>query len=576
MGIIDSGVNDHPLIADIMVSSIGVPSTLGTADDFAHGTRVGGVAIFGDLRAQLAAGTLNRGARLCSAKVVNNQGGFEDRRLVPTQMREAITTLNRQFGCRIFVIALGDTKRPYDGGKVGTWAATLDELARELDVLIVVSSGNRSPRSGNRLEQAVTEYPRYLLEETNRFFEPAGAMNVLTVGALAHGEGLDPALAKDVRVRPITREWEPAPFTRVGPGVGGATKPELVDIGGTLVFDPVTARLRRGEDLASAGVLTLHHAFVDRLFTAGSGTSYAAPRVAFGAAQILSRLPRASANLIRALMIGAAEIPEAARDRMQLLGYEATRAVCGHGQVDLERAAFSDDARVVLYAEDELSIDYFAVYRIPIPEPFQVEHGERSIRITLAYDPPIRHTRADYAGTGMSFRLIRGCSPDLIFEHYRRRTKEEGPFPELAARFNCTLSPGPQAREKNTLQSATATFKRRVEEYGDDYYLAVRCEGGWANFIDRQRFAVVVDILPQSRGSTLRAHPAAHSCVISGSTPNHHVGERLSHGELLREGILPEAATAELSSSCQFSALQEPGAVERPPCCLHTGSEYDY
>ena len=319
-------------------------------------------------------------------------------------------------------------------------------------------------------------------------------MNVLTVGALAHGEGLDPALAKDVRVRPITREWEPAPFTRVGPGVGGATKPELVDIGGTLVFDPVTARLRRGEDLASAGVLTLHHAFVDRLFTAGSGTSYAAPRVAFGAAQILSRLPRASANLIRALMIGAAEIPEAARDRMQLLGYEATRAVCGHGQVDLERAAFSDDARVVLYAEDELSIDYFAVYRIPIPEPFQVEHGERSIRITLAYDPPIRHTRADYAGTGMSFRLIRGCSPDLIFEHYRRRTKEEGPFPELAARFNCTLSPGPQAREKNTLQSATATFKRRVEEYGDDYYLAVRCEGGWANFIDRQRFAVVVEI----------------------------------------------------------------------------------
>ena len=248
MGIIDSGVNDHPLIADIMVSSIGVPSTLGTADDFAHGTRVGGVAIFGDLRAQLAAGTLNRGARLCSAKVVNNQGGFEDRRLVPTQMREAITTLNRQFGCRIFVIALGDTKRPYDGGKVGTWAATLDELARELNVLIVVSSGNRSPRSGNRLEQAVTEYPRYLLEETNRFFEPAGAMNVLTVGALAHGEGLDPALAKDVRVRPITREWEPAPFTRVGPGVGGATKPELVDIGGTLVFDPVTARLRRGED----------------------------------------------------------------------------------------------------------------------------------------------------------------------------------------------------------------------------------------------------------------------------------------------------------------------------------------
>jgi hypothetical protein len=116
------------------------------------------------------------------------------------------------------------------------------------------------------------------------------------------------------------------------------------------VFDPAVARLRRGEDLASAGVLTLHHAFLDRLFTAGSGTSYAAPRVAFCAAHILSRLPDASANLIRALLVGSADIPDATRERMRLLGDESSRAVCGHGRIDLERAAYSDDARVVLYA----------------------------------------------------------------------------------------------------------------------------------------------------------------------------------------------------------------------------------
>jgi hypothetical protein len=48
-------------------------------------------------------------------------------------MREALTT-HQRFGCRIFVIALADRKRIFDGGKIGTWAATLDELARELDV----------------------------------------------------------------------------------------------------------------------------------------------------------------------------------------------------------------------------------------------------------------------------------------------------------------------------------------------------------------------------------------------------------------------------------------------------------
>lgn len=498
IGVIDSGVNAHPLLEDVLVGAIGVPDTLGTADDWGHGTRVSGVALFGDLRGQLSAGALVRGARIASAKVVNERGAFDERRLVPSQMREAITRLNRDYGCRLFVISLGDARRTYDGGKVGPWAATLDELARELDVLIIVSAGNRLPRAGSRIEQAVTEYPGYLLEPANRFCEPAGAMNVLTVGSLAHGAGLGPEFAHDVHVRPITRTLEPSPFTRIGPGVGGATKPDLVDVGGTMVFDPMVGRLRVGEDLPTAGVLTLHHRFVDRLFTAGSGTSFAAPLVAHKASQLLARFPDASANLIRALLIGAARVPDEAAARLQPLGPEAVDVVCGHGQVDPERAAYSDDHRVVLYAEDELALDHFAVYQVPVPDVFQ-SGGSRSIRVSLAFDPPVRHTRADYAGVGMSFRLVRGCDPALIFEHFRRRTQAEGRFPEIAARFNCGMSPGPQSRERGTLQSASVTFSRGTELYGEYYYLVVRCEGGWASSLQAaQRFAIVVELTHQA------------------------------------------------------------------------------
>ncbi|MGT2467780.1 hypothetical protein ACVOMV_27460 (plasmid) [Mesorhizobium atlanticum] len=110
IGVIDSGVNDHPLIEDILVGAIGVPERLGTADEWGHGTRVGGVAVFGDLRAQLAGGALARAARLCSAKVVNERGNFDERRLVPSQMREAVIALHARFGCRLFVIALADRK----------------------------------------------------------------------------------------------------------------------------------------------------------------------------------------------------------------------------------------------------------------------------------------------------------------------------------------------------------------------------------------------------------------------------------------------------------------------------------
>jgi hypothetical protein len=494
IGIIDSGINDHPLIEDIIVGSIAIPETLGTADDHGHGTFVGGIATFGDLRAQLGAGELVRRARLCSAKVIDHTGNFPNRRLTPKLMREAITGLHEQFGCRIFVISLGDRTKVIEGGKVGPWAQTLDELVRELDVVIIVAAGNRQPRRGMRVEEAVTDYPGYLMEPENRLCEPAGGMNIVTVGAVAHGNGLSARAADNVGVRPITEALEPAPFSRAGPGVRGAIKPDFTDVGGTLIYDGPTAALQGGEIRAEAGVMSLHFRPVDRLFAARSGTSHAAPLVAFKASQILARFPEASANLVRALLASSSVTPPEATRRLALLGDAAERALCGHGLVDAERAAFSDDSRVILYAEDDLAIDHFAVYQLPIPELFQTERGRRTIRVSLAYDPPVRHSRLDYNGVSMGFRLIRGCEPDMIFEHFRKRTVDEGPFPDMATRYNCKLLPSSTIRERSSLQTASVSFSRNIRGYGDNYYLVVRCAGGWAGDEGRQSFAVTVEI----------------------------------------------------------------------------------
>lgn len=266
-----------------------------------------------------------------------------------------------------------------------------------------------------------------------------------------------------------------------------------------MVFDPVTCDLKDGKDWATAGMLTTHHRAFDRLFTACSGTSIAAPRVAFRAAQLLYRFPAASANLLRALLVGAADVPEGARQRLAPLGADATTRICGHGIVDLERAAYSDDARVVLYAEDRLALDHFAVYRVPIPREFQTEPGDRTIRVTLAYDPPVRHNRSDYRGVKMDFRLVRGTSSQEIFEHYRRRTEAEGPVPELPTRLLCDLQPGPQERELSTVQTAKVVFRKNISNYGDDYYLVIRCAAAWSqDHVADQRFAVVVEVSHQA------------------------------------------------------------------------------
>ena len=113
----------------------------------------------------------------------------------------------------------------------------------------------------------------------------------------------------------------------------------------------------------------------------------------------------------------------------------------------------------------------------------------------MAFDPPVRRTRAEYIGTKMNFRLLRGCPAEEVFQHFRARTVEEGDPPDIPARFKCALEPTPNSRDRHTLQTAEMSFVRDTANYGDEYYLVVRCVGGWAEeqVVD-QRFAVVVEL----------------------------------------------------------------------------------
>ena len=503
VGILDSGVNAHPLLADVLIASEAFPPELGTADVWGHGTRVGGATVFGDLRHQLSLETLSKSVRLVSAKVITDQGQFYERRTLPTQMRMAISQLHENYGCRIFVLSLGDVRARNVRGRVGPWAATLDEIARELDVLLLVSAGNRTPRSGTSLEQAITEYPRYLTEEANRICEPGGAVNAVTVGSLAHSTGIGPEHAENVHIQPITNAMEPSPFTRAGAGAGGIPKPDFVDMGGTYLVDAWSRTLRKAPREAGAGVITLNHQFLNQLFTSATGTSYAAPLLARKAGELLKIIPTASANLLRALLAGAATIPDASKLRLSPLGIDVPKEICGHGLVNPIRAAYSDEHRVVFCAEDTLDIDNFAIYRIPIPDEFK-NGGRRTIRVSLAFDPPVRRTRAEYIGVKMNYRLIRGCPPERIFGHFRERPSAEA-IPEIANRYKCIMKPGSNKRDQLTLQTSEISFTRDTDTYGDDYYLVVRCQGGWASEqVINQRYAVVVE-LEHQQGISLYA-----------------------------------------------------------------------
>ncbi|WP_147377627.1 hypothetical protein [Mesorhizobium waimense] len=141
-----------------------------------------------------------------------------------------------------------------------------------------------------------------------------------------------------------------------------------------------------------------------------------------------------------------------------------------------------------------MAINHFAVYRVPIPREFQSK-GRRTIRVSLAFDPPVRRTRAEYIGTKMNFRLLRGCPSQEVFAHFRARAANEGDPPGIASKFQCDMKPGPKSRDGLTLQTAVKNFVQDTAAYGDEYYLVVRCAGGWAEEQEvSQRFAVVVEL----------------------------------------------------------------------------------
>ena len=124
-------------------------------------------------------------------------------------------------------------------------AALIDELARRLDLVIIVAAGNSHP--GDYLsaigEASFAAYPVELLSDTRTgIIDPGTAALALTVGGITTAEAATGYSSREtVLRRPLGEPGWPSPVTRRGPGIGGAVKPELVDQAGTLGIE--TGRL---------------------------------------------------------------------------------------------------------------------------------------------------------------------------------------------------------------------------------------------------------------------------------------------------------------------------------------------
>jgi hypothetical protein len=533
--VIDSGVQrGHPLLSPVIGEAEVFPDKKqeflkSSVDDEAdHGTGVAGLAAYGDIEACIRNKSFNPSAWIFSARVLNEHNQFDEDLLVENQLEQAVSYfVNNYPNCKVINLSIGNANQIYqEGDKQTRIAAKIDELAyryQHKNILFVISSGNYYPYDyrGER-DLFRTEYPNYLLEPGARIIDPATSAIAITVGSLSLGRGsmTYPGDAHRNAVAKLT--GYPSPFTRTGFGVDGMVKPDFVDFGGDLVLDG--DRVSPDNETA-VSIVTFSQRYESSLFKIATGSSFAAPQVANLAAQLYTKYPLASSNLIRALMVTSAELPQErpailqdapknATDKQKTTQIKNQLAVYGYGHADLQRAMYSSDNYVILLEDNvNIQVGSFDLFEIPaLPPEFLQKKGRRCLSVALAFDPPTRHTRGDsYLGITMEFDLYKGVDKENIINTYvsAKKAQELGDSTayselkkeELIKKFGSgsvvNLLPTATIRKKGTLQRGSIEISNQATSYDKcPLYLVVTCNRKWVKIdeIPSQRYALVVSI----------------------------------------------------------------------------------
>lgn len=483
IAVLDSGLaSAHPLLAGSVGDAQGYLAPARQPHDNPphwHGTFVSGLALYGDFAECLRQGRFVPQLRLFSGKVFEDDG-CDQREFVEKAVDEAVRDLHEQYGCRIFNLSYGDHNKVYDGRHVRGLAYTLDRLTRELGVLFVVPTGNHDPADLPRDPRR--NYPDYLFDEKARLIDPAPALSVLTVGGLAKHTSTRDAQGhpRSIEDLPIAQEDQPFPLGRSGLSVGGAIKPDLVEHAGNAAVTRTGGRLRH----TGLGIVSTCGGFANgRLLAEDVGTSYAAPQVAHRAARLLSGLPDASANLLRALLAAHARWPRACVDLLNgarnAEGKKKLLKLVGYGRIDEDALYRSVDQAVTLLAEDRIANDKCHFYELPIPPCFwSPGRRQREIAVALAYSPDIRTTRLDYRMSKIWYTLVKATNLDEVEQAFKKN-REEG-----MGEINRNRWISNNDRKPGTLQVSRWEFRERPRNGEKIFAVVTRQDNSWGTVAD--------------------------------------------------------------------------------------------
>ena len=344
-----------------------------------------------------------------------------------------------------------------------------------------------------------------LRQSTHRLIDPSTAALCVSVGAIARRDDPNTDLALWETQLAASTQGCPSVFTRCGPGVGNAVKPEVVAPGGNFAVHEVAGQIKWHRNDPHLIEPTLNREFTSgRSLRAVCGTSFAAAYVTHVAARMEAELRKQlgaapSQNLVRALLVNSARVNDKVRDYIE--NQEDVLNTVGYGQPSIEYC-WSSGNQVTLVTEDTLQHRAFHVYSLVVPEEFLNEKGRRSISVSLAYDPPTRLSRQDYIATAMWLEIFGGLTTEQVIE-YRAKYESDQKAPTAPARNKLNFRPGWQRLKMSTVQKRLwqsdrgTLFLNRPNPNGEaSLHIFVGCQQRFPNPLgeDFQRYALVVTL----------------------------------------------------------------------------------
>ncbi|MES0492007.1 MAG: S8 family peptidase [Leptospirales bacterium] len=496
VAILDSGLNSgHPLVQAAVGDRRSYINGLGPEDKTGHGTAVAGIALYGDIQEALANKTFTPHFWILSGRILDDQNEYSEK-FIENQVEQAVREFHSDYDCKIFNLSIGDALRPYSGGKAGTFPMTLDNLSHELGVLFIVSAGNILKSEIIENLKANIDYPDYLFNNSS-ILEPANAMNALTVGSIARYDKsrTSARYINDPAYQPLAQINSVSPFSRLGHGISGCIKPEIVAYGGNLSHDARTNSLSEH----GLGELTLNHSYTDgKLFSEKLGTSFSAPHLTHLAGRLLANIGHDSVLLLRSLIVGHAKnemlnFPKEIKDDDKL-------RMAGYGKIDEEHLYRSGEEVVVLYAVDKIEDDKNHFYEIPLPSEFFNGRRKREVTITLSYFAPARNTRVNYRGMRMFYKFIKGTTLEQAVRMFDKETPKDQykNIPEFGT-LNRNINA--ESRSNGTVQSSTWTIKQPDKK--SKYFIVItRNDHPWGKRFSRDKEEYVLTIILRDREQT--------------------------------------------------------------------------